>query len=109
MRKRNALACSPAAIKPTHHSRSQLLDNQDIHAVPLQNAKDRGRVGRTGPGVHGEQAQPERWSQQILSRAMVVPEFRDESALTEGSCPHSTRARPGSQGEQPATKPCSRR
>ena len=79
MRKRKHLR-EPGRCQPGHHGRSQFLDSEYIHVVLPQNANDRGRVGRTALGVHGEQAQPERVSQQILFRAMVLPQLRNESA-----------------------------
>jgi hypothetical protein len=54
--------------QPAYHVRSQFLNGEYIHAVPLQNVKERGRVGRTASGIHSEQAQPERRSRSCSAR-----------------------------------------
>ena len=72
MRKRKHVG-EPGRCQPGHHGRSQFLDSEYIHAVPPQNAKDRGRVSRTALGVHGEQAQPERCHGRSCSARWLLP------------------------------------
>ena len=80
MRKRKYLG-KPDRCQPGNHERGQFLDSEYIHVVLVQNAKDGGRVSRAAPGVHGEQAQPERCCGR--SRSARWPRFSLETSPPE--------------------------
>ena len=86
---------------PASASRSQFLDSQYIHVVLLQNAKERGRVGRAAPGVHREQAQPKRCRSRSRSARWSWRSLETSPPERRQLPHHQQRGRDRKQSRQP--------